>query len=111
MYNQLNKHHFAIDEWLNLIEECLSHEVQIIREKAIEALPLVFEEYMQNDEFAYDGVKAKVKRAQLMEKYCEQLSNTGVNGLLFRMGYARAVGKLKFSYFINKFICTYNKKY
>ncbi|XP_045513668.1 tubulin-specific chaperone D [Pieris brassicae] len=84
----------TIDEWLNLIEECLPHEVQVIREKAIEALPLVFEEYLQNDEFVYDGVNAKEKRAQLMKKYCEQLSNTGVNGMLFRMGYARAVGSL-----------------
>ncbi|CAK1546044.1 unnamed protein product [Leptosia nina] len=84
----------TIDEWLNLIEECLSHEVQVIREKAIEAMPLVFEVYLQNDDLVYDGVKAKEKRAHLMEKYCEQLSNAGVNGLLFRMGYARAVGSL-----------------
>ncbi|CAG4914997.1 unnamed protein product [Colias eurytheme] len=86
--------HSTIDEWLNLIEECLGHEVQAIREKAIEALPLVFEEYLQDDTLVYDGVTAKDKRKQLIEKYCEQLSNTGVNGLVLRMGYARAIGSL-----------------
>ncbi|XP_022825239.1 tubulin-specific chaperone D [Spodoptera litura] len=86
--------HDIIDEWLNLIEECLSHEVQAIREKAIYALPLVFEHYLRDDNLKYGELTAKEKRKQLMEKYCEQLSNTGVNGLVLRMGYARAVGSL-----------------
>ncbi|KAJ8733225.1 hypothetical protein PYW08_001523 [Mythimna loreyi] len=86
--------HEIIDEWLSLIEECLSHEVQIIREKAIYALPLVFEHYLQDDNLKYGELTAKEKRKLLMDKYCDQLTNTGVNGLVLRMGYARAVGSL-----------------
>ncbi|KAM3967151.1 tubulin folding cofactor D [Aphomia sociella] len=86
--------HPTIDEWLNLIEECLSHEVQAIREKAIYALPLVFDQYLRDDNLIYDGVTAKQKRMQLIEKYCNQLNSTAHNGLLLRMGYARAVGSL-----------------
>ncbi|KAF9823451.1 hypothetical protein SFRURICE_008903 [Spodoptera frugiperda] len=92
--NQPYHGHDIIDEWLNLIEECLSHEVQAIREKAIYALPLVFDHYLRDDNLKYGELTAKEKRKQLMEKYCEQLSNTGVNGLVLRMGYARAVGSL-----------------
>ncbi|KAI5644464.1 tubulin-specific chaperone D [Phthorimaea operculella] len=83
-----------IDDWLNLIEECLSHEVAVIREKAIQALPVVFDRYLRDDNLLYDNISAKQKRCQLMDKYCEQLTNTGVNGLLLRMGYARAIGQL-----------------
>ncbi|XP_073943148.1 tubulin folding cofactor D [Choristoneura fumiferana] len=84
----------TIDEWLNLIEECLSHEVQIIREKAIYAFPLVFHQYLRVDDFVYGDMTAKQKRLELMERCCKQLTNTGVNGLVLRMGYARAVGSL-----------------
>ncbi|CAH2247306.1 jg15470 [Pararge aegeria aegeria] len=84
----------TVDEWLNLIEECLSHEVQAIRERAIEALPHVFEQYLKDDNLHYGNVTAKQKRMQLVEKYCNQLSNTGVNGQFLRMGYARALGAL-----------------
>ncbi|GBP53509.1 Tubulin-specific chaperone D [Eumeta japonica] len=83
-----------MDEWLNLIEECLSHEVQAIREKAIIALPLILNEYFKKDDLKYGALSAKEKRLLLIDKYCEQLSNTGVNGLVLRMGYARAVGCL-----------------
>lgn len=86
--------HPAIDEWLNLIEECLSHEVQAIREKAIHALPLVFDQYLRDDSLLYGDKTAKAKRMELIEKYCDQLTNTGVNGLFLRMGFARAVGSL-----------------
>ncbi|CAB3237106.1 unnamed protein product [Arctia plantaginis] len=86
--------HEIIDDWLNLIEECLSHEVQIIREKAIYALPLVFDEYLCDDGLKYGEMSVKEKRKQLLEKYCDQLSCSGVNGLVLRMGYARAVGSL-----------------
>ncbi|CAD0197479.1 unnamed protein product [Chrysodeixis includens] len=86
--------HHTIDDWLGLIEECLSHEVQVIREKAIYALPLVFDQYLRDDNLKYGDITAKEKRKQLIEKYCSQLSNTGVNGLALRMGYARAVGAL-----------------
>ncbi|XP_059046099.1 tubulin-specific chaperone D [Achroia grisella] len=86
--------HSTIDEWLNLIEECLSHEVQAIREKAIHALPLVFDQYLKDDNLMYGSTTAKQKRMQLIEKYCDQLHSSGVNGLVLRMGYARAVGSL-----------------
>lgn len=81
------------DEWLNLIEECLAHEVLAIREKAIKALPLVFDQYLRDDQLVYGDMTAKEKRTKLMEKYCEQLRNSGVNGLVLRMGYSRAVGE------------------
>ncbi|XP_064071358.1 tubulin-specific chaperone D [Vanessa tameamea] len=84
----------TVDEWLNLIEECLAHEVQAIREKAIEALSPLFEQYLQDGNLQYGDINAKQKRMQLVERYCEQLSNTGVNGLVLRMGYARAIGSL-----------------
>lgn len=83
----------CLDEWLNLIEECLSHEVQMIREKAIYAFPLVFDQYLRVDDFVYGNMTAKQKRLELMERYCKQLTNTGVNGLVLRMGYARAIGE------------------
>ncbi|CAG9559959.1 unnamed protein product [Danaus chrysippus] len=84
----------TLDEWLNLIEECLSHEVQTIREKAIDALPKIFEEYLKDDKVQYSELNAKEKRMQLVQKYCEHLNNTGVNGLFLRMGYSRALGSL-----------------
>lgn len=89
---KLERIFYFIDEWLNLVEECLAHEVQVIREKAIEALPHIFEQYLKDDNLQYGDVDAKQKRMQLLEKYCEQLGNTGVNGLFLRMGYARAIG-------------------
>ncbi|KAG7308254.1 hypothetical protein JYU34_006933 [Plutella xylostella] len=57
-------------------------------------MPCVFTQYLQPDDLEYEGGTAKEKRVQLLEKYCEQLSNTGVNGLLLRMGYAKAIGSL-----------------
>ncbi|XP_063533150.1 tubulin-specific chaperone D [Cydia strobilella] len=86
--------HETIDEWLNLIEECLAHEVQNIREKAIAAFPLVFDQYLRDDNMVYGDMTAKQKRVMLMQRYCEQLANTGVSGLVLRMGYARALGTL-----------------
>ncbi|XP_063824172.1 tubulin-specific chaperone D [Ostrinia nubilalis] len=84
----------TIDEWLNLLEECLSHEVQAIREKAIIALPLVFDQYLRDDNLMYGDKTAKEKRKELIEKYCEQLRSSSVNGLVLRMGFSRAVGSL-----------------
>lgn len=84
------------DEWLSLVEECLAHEVQVVREKAIEALPCLFEQYFKDNDLQYGDVTAKEKRMQLLENYCEQLANTGVNGLFLRMGYARAIGNRLF---------------
>lgn len=81
------------DEWLSLIEECLAHEVQSIREKAIIALPLVFDQYLRDGAATYGDMDTKQKRTMLVEKHCDQLASTGVNGLVLRMGYARAVGK------------------
>ncbi|VVD01854.1 unnamed protein product [Leptidea sinapis] len=89
-----HSYHETLDDWLSLIEECLSHEVLVIREKAIEALPLVFEQYLRDDDVIYGDVTIKQKRAQLLEKYCHQLANTSVNGLPLRMGFSRAVGSL-----------------
>ncbi|XP_068630988.1 tubulin-specific chaperone D [Battus philenor] len=89
-----HNHPNIIDEWLNLIEECLTHEVQVIREKATCALPLVFDQYLRDDTRMFGLMTTKQKRMELMEKYCELLSSTGVNGLVLRMGYARAVGVL-----------------
>lgn len=86
--------HSIIDEWLNLIDECLAHDVQVIREKAITALPYLIEEYLHDDDVYYDGVSSKAKRDALVDKFCQQLSNTGVNGLVLRMGHARALGLL-----------------
>lgn len=93
---------FYIDEWLNLIEECLAHEVQAIREKAIEALPHMFEQYLQDDNLKYGEMTAKQKRMELVDKYCEQLSNTGVNGLVLRMGYSRAIGEVFIRLWVQK---------
>ncbi|CAG9134138.1 unnamed protein product [Plutella xylostella] len=77
-----------------LLQECLEHEVSSIRAHAVAAMPCVFTQYLQPDDLEYEGGTAKEKRVQLLEKYCEQLSNTGVNGLLLRMGYAKAIGSL-----------------
>ncbi|XP_048478977.1 tubulin-specific chaperone D [Plutella xylostella] len=84
----------AVQDWIQLLEECLEHEVSSIRDHAVAAMPCVFTQYLQPDDLEYEGGTAKEKRVQLLEKYCEQLSNTGVNGLLLRMGYAKAIGSL-----------------
>ena len=98
------------DDWLNLIEECLSHEAIVIRNKAVSALTAVFNEYLN-----YDSVKIALshsvenenmkenlqsKRKELIEKYCKQLKNTSSYGLHIRMGYSLAIGmKLFYFYF------------
>ncbi|CAH2071317.1 unnamed protein product, partial [Iphiclides podalirius] len=87
-------HADTIDEWLDLIEECLAHEVQAIREGAIAALPLVIEQYLKEDSRPFGELSAAQKRAELVARYCDQLASAGVNGLVLRMGYARAVGAL-----------------
>ncbi|XP_041970319.1 tubulin-specific chaperone D isoform X1 [Aricia agestis] len=95
----LAHHHVArdtADDWLRLIEECLAHEVQAVREKAIEALPLIINEYLkdEDDETQSPETSIKEQRRLLIDHYLEQLSNTGVNGLTLRMGFSRAIGSL-----------------
>lgn len=102
------------DDWLNLIEECLSHEAIVIRNKAVSALTAVFNEYLN-----YDSVKVALshsvenknmkenlqsKRKELIEKYCKQLKNTSSYGLNIRMGYSLAIGMKLFNFFFHNFL-------
>lgn len=91
-----------------MIEECLIHDVIIIRSKAAPALSAVFNEFLNDNVECDDGLKGiesikqssehvaqknlAEKRKDLLTKYCQQLAACGTNGLHIRMGYSLAIG-------------------
>ncbi|XP_068082742.1 tubulin-specific chaperone D [Anabrus simplex] len=66
-----------VDEWQDLLDECLSHEVNVIRERAAAALPALFSEYYSNG------------RDSVTTRYTKQLS---ANNQIVRMGFCGALG-------------------
>lgn len=80
-----------IGDWQELLDECFSHEVLIIRTRAASALPIFLSEYyrtLEKDESWTINVTA---RDSIIIKYTEKLS---ANNEVIRMGFALAIGSL-----------------
>ncbi|KAH0951012.1 hypothetical protein HN011_008882 [Eciton burchellii] len=75
--------HFTdvIDDWQNLLEECLSHEVSVVKLKAAEAHTNFFVEY-------YIDIDYNV-RSVVINRYLESLQS---NNQSIRIGFAQAIG-------------------
>lgn len=75
---------FNLDAWQNLLEECLHHEVTIIKLKAAEA---------HNDfliEYYTDLHTGKEARNKVIDRY---LGNLRSSNQLVRIGFAQSIGK------------------
>jgi hypothetical protein len=70
------------DDWQNLLEECLSHEVSVVKLKAAEAHTNFFVEY-------YIDIDYNV-RSVVINRYLESLQS---NNQSIRIGFAQAIGK------------------
>ncbi|KAI4493051.1 hypothetical protein M0802_009699 [Mischocyttarus mexicanus] len=82
-------HTDIIDDWQNLLEECLSHDVSAVKLKAAEAHTDFFTEYYANlDQAIYNTV---------VNRYLDNLKS---NSQVVRIGFAQAVGH--FPLFIKK---------
>ncbi|GJQ72923.1 hypothetical protein Trydic_g1566 [Trypoxylus dichotomus] len=75
------------DEWLNLLNECLSYDVPTIRNSAITALPALLSEYYQGT-----TLEDLAKQESIIRNYIKELSST--NFQVTRMGHALAIGCL-----------------
>ncbi|XP_066583145.1 tubulin-specific chaperone D [Prorops nasuta] len=71
----------VIDDWQNLLEECLNHEVAVIKQKAAEAHTSFFTEYYISMD---DG-----KRNIVINRYLENLQSPNQ---VTRIGFAQAIG-------------------
>lgn len=87
----------VLDEWLNLVNECLSYEVPSVRTAAIDALPAFFSEY-------YKDEKQDENRNVIVEKYIKHLEE---NNKIVRMGHVLALGKTLLNLLIYKLIIEY----
>lgn len=76
-----------INDWFNVLDECLSHEVQTIRAKAISALPALFNEYFKIEII----VETQPTIPEILKKYVKNLHSDSET---VRMGYASALGVL-----------------
>ncbi|KAK9710946.1 Tubulin folding cofactor D C terminal [Popillia japonica] len=75
------------DQWLQLLNECLSYDVPTIRNCAITALPALFSEFYQGN-----TSEDLARQETIVNDYVNQLSST--NFQVTRMGYALAIGCL-----------------
>ncbi|XP_022919826.2 tubulin-specific chaperone D [Onthophagus taurus] len=73
-----------IDDWLSLLNTCLSYDVPIVRTTSIEALPALFKEYYQERPIE-NVVKTYIN--EILSPSCTQVS---------RMGHSLALGVLPF---------------
>lgn len=73
----------TVDEWQNLLEECLSHEVAAVRLRAAEAHTAFFNEYYT------EATNSKERRNNLVDRYLDQLRS---NNKTVRIGFAQAIG-------------------
>ncbi|KAL1132701.1 hypothetical protein AAG570_010653 [Ranatra chinensis] len=78
--------HEVINDWQNLIDECLCHEVGNIRNKAAIALSSLCSAYYDED-----GVVVKEKVCSIVKQYTEKLKT---NDETARIGHALALGSL-----------------
>jgi hypothetical protein len=81
---------FETDDWQSLLDECLSHEVAIIRSRAASALSPFFSQYYQQQHSR--GVNT-ARWDAVITTYTEQLAANSQN---LRMGYSLALGKCLF---------------
>ncbi|CAD6212668.1 GSCOCG00011035001-RA-CDS [Cotesia congregata] len=72
-----------VDEWQDFLEDCLNHEVSIVKLKAAEAHTHFFTEYYE------DNYKSKEKRHTAVERYLYNLKSNHENQ---RIGFAQAIG-------------------
>lgn len=70
------------DDWQNLLEECLGHEVSIVRTKAAEAHTEFFTKY-------YTDMDSN-NRAIVINRYLDNLQSSNQ---VVRIGFAQAIGK------------------
>ncbi|KAL3280428.1 hypothetical protein HHI36_017910 [Cryptolaemus montrouzieri] len=75
----------VIDDWLSLINECIPYDVTNIRDLAIKALPVLIQEYYNDDSKAS-------KQKEIVDNYLKQLLS--INSQVNRMGHALAIGAL-----------------
>lgn len=81
-----------LDDWQSLLNECLSHEVSAVRDRACSALPALFTEYY----FKSDGTVNSSQKESVVLQFCNQLTSTDQTS---RMGHAIAIGNITFKYF------------
>ncbi|XP_017771538.1 PREDICTED: tubulin-specific chaperone D [Nicrophorus vespilloides] len=74
-----------VDDWLLLLNECLSYDVPNIRLGAIDALPALFTEFYK------DASKAQMQK-DIIDKYMKEMKNDNVQ--VVRMGHSLALGSL-----------------
>lgn len=74
---------YIVDDWQNLLEDCLSHEVSVVKLKAAEAHTAFLTEYYANANVC------KEKRDVIVERY---LVNLQSNHEIVRIGFAQAIG-------------------
>jgi len=72
----------VIDDWQKLLEECLSHEVSVVKLKAAEAHTNFFVEYYIDIDYN--------ARSAIINRYLESLRS---NNQSIRIGFAQAIGK------------------
>lgn len=74
-----------VEDWLNLLNECLSYEVVTIRMAAISALPVLLSEF-------YSTPDKVPKHNEIINQYVSELLST--TSQIARMGHALALGAL-----------------
>lgn len=83
----LNTHKFVSDDWLKLLDECLSYDVVSIRTVAINAIPAFFNEY-----YVGDSADQLNKCGIIIKDYMHELES--ITYQVTRMGHALALGTL-----------------
>jgi len=81
IFYYIQKSH-VIDDWQKLLEECLSHEVSVVKLKAAEAHTNFFVEYYIDIDYN--------ARSAVINRYLESLQS---NNQSIRIGFAQAIGK------------------
>lgn len=76
---------FFAEDWLKLLNECLSYEVVNIRMAAISALPVLFSEF-------YSDADKAPKHNEIIKQYVSELLS--ITNQIARMGHALAIGAL-----------------
>ena len=74
---------FVVDDWLNLLNECISYNVPTIQSAAIKALPVLLSKYYYSN---------KAAQKHLVDTYIHELASTSQQEV--RMGHALALGAL-----------------
>lgn len=89
-----------LEDWLNLLNECLSYEIPSVRTAAIDALPSFFNEY-------YKQSKQEGYENTIVRNYVEQLKE---HNKIIRMGHVLALGIALFTFLFNQSIVFFLSK-